>query len=189
MDTFHQLLEQGLEVKLNAVVMEGKNTEDLIPLAQLSRQYPVSVRFIEEMPFNGGGTHDPKLAWNHVRILNALKAHYPNLYKINDGPFSTSSNYGIPGHLGNVGIIAAFSRTFCGTCNRIRLTAQGVLRTCLYDEGGLDVRALLRAGASDDKIRQAFRLAFANRSKDGFEAEARRNLHNPVSESMSTIGG
>ena len=189
MDTFHQLLGQGLEVKLNAVVMEGKNTEDLIPLAELSRQYPVSVRFIEEMPFNGGGAHYPKLTWNHVRILNALKAHYPNLYKINDGPFSTSSQYGIPGHPGNIGIIAAFSRTFCGTCNRIRLTAQGVLRTCLYDESGLDVRALLRAGASDHEIRQAFRLAFANRAKDGFEAEARRNLHNPVSESMSTIGG
>lgn len=189
MDTFHQLLEEGLEVKLNAVVMEGKNTEDLIPLAQLSRQYPVSVRFIEEMPFNGEGAHYPKLTWNHIRILAALKAHYPNLYKIDDGPFSTSYNYGIPGHLGNVGIIAAFSRTFCGSCNRIRLTAQGVLRTCLYDESGLDVRALLRAGASDQEIRQAFRLAFASRAKDGFEAESRRNLHNPVSESMSTIGG
>jgi cyclic pyranopterin phosphate synthase len=189
MDTFHRLLDQSIEVKLNAVVMEGKNTEDLIPLAELTRQYPVSVRFIEEMPFNGEGSHYSKLVWNHVRILESLKGHYPDLYKIKDGPSSTSYNYAIPGHPGNIGIIAAFSRTFCGTCNRIRLTAQGMLRTCLYDEGGLDVRALLRSGATDEEIRQAFREAFSNRAKDGFEAEGRRHLNNPVSESMSTIGG
>jgi cyclic pyranopterin phosphate synthase len=189
MDTFHRLLNQGIEVKLNAVVMEGKNTRDLIPLAELAKQYPVSVRFIEEMPFNGEGSHYSKLVWNHVRILESLKEHYPDLYKIKDEPYSTSYNYGIPGYLGNLGIIAAFSRTFCGTCNRIRLTAQGMLRTCLYDEGGLDVRALLRSGATDEKIWQAFRGTFSNRAKDGFEAEGRRHLNNPVTESMSTIGG
>jgi molybdenum cofactor biosynthesis protein A len=189
LDTFHQLLDAGIEVKLNAVVMEGKNTEDLIPMTELTRKYPVSVRFIEEMPFNGEGAHYPKLTWNHVRILEMLRAHYPDLYKVQDGAFSTSYNYGIPGHQGTVGIIAAFSRTFCGSCNRIRMTAQGLLKTCLYDEGSLDVRALLRSGASNEEIQQAFRTAFALRAKDGFEAEARRRLNNPVSESMSTIGG
>lgn len=189
MDTLHRLLEQDLEVKLNAVVMEGKNTDDLIPMTELTRQHPVSLRFIEEMPFNGEGAHYPKLTWNHVRILETLRAHYPDLHKIPDGPYSTSYNYAIPGYLGNVGIIAAFSRTFCGTCNRIRLTAQGLLKTCLYDDGVLDVRQLLHEGATDEEVRQAFLRAFAHRPKDGFEAEAHRKLSNPVSESMSTIGG
>jgi molybdenum cofactor biosynthesis protein A len=189
MDTLYGLLEQGIEVKLNAVVMEGKNTDDLIPMTDLTRQYPISMRFIEEMPFNGEGAHYPKLTWNHVRILETLRTHYPDLYKISDGRFSTSYNYAIPGHMGNVGIIAAFSRTFCGTCNRIRLTAQGQLKTCLYDYGVLDVRQLLRSGVADEEVRQAFRRAFAHRAKDGFEAESQRRLTNPVSESMSTIGG
>ncbi|MES2731113.1 MAG: GTP 3',8-cyclase MoaA [Bacteroidota bacterium] len=189
LDTLHQLLAHDIEVKLNAVVMEGKNIEDLIPITELTRQYPVSVRFIEEMPFNGEGAHYPKLHWNHVRILETLRAQYPDLYKITDEPFSTSYNYAIPGHRGNFGVIAAFSRTFCGTCNRIRLTAQGQLKTCLYDDGVLDVRELLRAGATDQEIRQAFLTAFAHRAKDGFEAEANRKLSNPISESMSTIGG
>ena len=112
--------------------------------------------------------------------------HYPTLQKTGDGPFSTSYDYQIPGYEGTLGIIAAFSRTFCGTCNRIRLTAQGVLKTCLYDSGVLNVRDLLRSGASDTELADAFRLAFAQRAANGFEAE---KLRAPVSESMATIGG
>jgi molybdenum cofactor biosynthesis enzyme MoaA len=85
-----------------------------------------------------------------------------------------------------LGVIAAFSRTFCGTCNRIRLTAQGTLKTCLYDDGVLDVRALLRDGATDDDLTAAFLKAFAHRPATGFEAERQRDV---VSESMATIGG
>ncbi|MBC7923905.1 MAG: radical SAM protein, partial [Ferruginibacter sp.] len=81
LDTLHALLAHGIDVKLNAVVMDGQNTDDLIPLTQLTRQHPVSVRFIEEMPFNGEGAHYPKLVWNHVRILETLRAHYPDLQK------------------------------------------------------------------------------------------------------------
>lgn len=186
LNTLDALLEAGVAVKINAVVMEGKNTDDLGPLAELSRHSGVSVRFIEEMPFNGEGSHYPVLHWTHRRILNELQSLYPGLHKIQDGPFSTSYDYQIPGYAGNVGIIAAFSRTFCGTCNRIRLTAQGTLKTCLYDNGVLDVRALLRAGATDTDVRAAFLKAFAHRPANGFEAEEKRGA---VTESMSTIGG
>ena len=186
LNTLDKLLQANIAVKINAVVMDGQNTEDIGPLAELSRQAGVSVRFIEEMPFNGEGTHYPVLHWTHKRILNELQSLYPGLRKIQDGPFSTSYDYQIPGYPGNIGIIAAFSRTFCGTCNRIRMTAQGTLKTCLYDNGVLDVRALLRSGASDSEVIAAFLKAFAHRPANGFEAERERG---PVTESMSTIGG
>jgi molybdenum cofactor biosynthesis protein A len=189
METFHLLLEQGIGVKINAVVMEGQNTQDLIPLAELSRDYPVSVRFIEEMPFNGEGNHYPVLVWDHVKIVETLKGYFPALHKIPDGPGSTSYNYAIPGHQGTVGVIAAYSRTFCGTCNRIRITAQGSLKTCLYDKGVLDLRHLLRSGASDDVLREALVNAFTHRAKNGFEAEEQSRFLMPTFESMSTIGG
>jgi len=188
LDCFHALLEHQIPTKINVVVMEGKNTQDIIPLTELTRQYPVSVRFIEEMPFNGEGSHYPVLVWTHRKILEVLKQQYPTIEKLPDPPASTSYNYRIPGHQGTVGIIAAFSRTFCGTCNRIRLTAQGTLKTCLYDQGVLDIKQIVRDGASDETIRQAFEKAFRNRAKDGYEAEQRRGEQS-VSESMSTIGG
>ncbi len=186
LNTLDALLTNDIAVKINAVVMEGQNTDDLLALAELTRQAPVSVRFIEEMPFNGEGSHYPVLNWTYQRILAELQQLYPDLEKRSDEPFSTANTYQIRGYAGNLGIIAAFSRTFCGTCNRIRLTAQGTLKTCLYDNGVLDVRALLRNGATDDELTAAFLQAFAHRPKNGFEAEQHRGV---VTESMATIGG
>ena len=88
-----------------------------------------------------------------------------------------------------MGVIAAYSRTFCGTCKRIRLTPQGLLKTCLYDSGVFNVRDLIRAGATDEDLRHTFLEAIGNRAKDGHEAEQRRFAGLPVGESMTTIGG
>ena len=189
MNTLNLLLEHQIPVKVNAVVMEGKNIEDILPLIELSKNNAVDIRFIEEMPFNGEGNHYPTLNWTHKKILQYIASHYPSLEKIQDAPYSTSYSYKVPGYKGSIGIIAAFSRTFCGTCNRIRVTAQGTLKTCLYDDGVLDIRQLLRASASDEEIKQHLLVAFKSRPKDGFEAEGKRKNHLPVSESMSTIGG
>jgi cyclic pyranopterin phosphate synthase len=189
MNTLNLLMEHQMPVKINAVVMDGKNIEDILPLVELTRLNKIDVRFIEEMPFNGEGNHYPTLHWTYKKILEYIKGHYPEIVKIPDPEFSTSSNYQIPGHKGNLGIIAAFSRTFCGTCNRIRVTAQGMLKTCLYDDGVLDIRQLLRADLKDDALKVKLLSAFQNRAKDGFEAEASRKNKIPVSESMSTIGG
>ncbi|MCG8328199.1 MAG: GTP 3',8-cyclase MoaA [Chitinophagales bacterium] len=189
MHTMDELLRYGIKTKVNAVVMENKNTEDLIPLAELARHQPIDVRFIEEMPFNGAGSHYPVLAWNHRHILDHLRQHYPEIERLPDPPSSTSANYRVPGFKGKIGIIAAFSRTFCGTCNRIRITPQGMLKTCLYDEGIFNVRSLMRAGATNEQMRDAFLDALNHRAKDGWEAERNRNFGSPVSESMSTIGG
>jgi molybdenum cofactor biosynthesis enzyme MoaA len=184
--TLESLLAHDIRVKINAVVMDGQNIQDLHPLAELARTQPIDVRFIEEMPFNGEGNHYPKLVWTHQRILQELHTFYPDLYALPATPNATANVYQVPSYAGTLGIIAAYTRTFCGTCNRIRLTAQGTLKTCLYDNGVLDIRALLRAGATDADLTAAFLRAFAHRPANGFEAEANRP---EVSESMAMIGG
>jgi len=186
--TLQQLMASKIPVKINAVVMEGKNTDDLIPMVELTRHHPISVRFIEEMPFNGEGNHYPQLTWTYKKILAWIQQHYPNIEKMKDEPHATSYTYKVPGFQGDVGVIAAFSRTFCGTCNRIRVTAQGVLKTCLYDDGVLNIKDLMRSSVSDEYIKVELQKAFATRPKDGFEAELQRK-NKSVHESMSTIGG
>ena len=186
--TLDALLAADIQVKINAVVMDGQNIEDLLPLAELTRELPVDVRFIEEMPFNGG-SHAATLPWDHRRIRAHLEAHLGALLPLPTPAGATASEYRLAGHRGTVGIIAAYSRTFCGTCNRIRLTAEGGLKTCLYDQGVLDVRALLRDGSSDAAIVAALTSAFRHRAADGFAAERQRPLHQLSFESMSTIGG
>ncbi len=188
-ETLLQLLNAEIPVKINAVVMDGKNIKDILPLVELTREHAVSVRFIEEMPFNGEGNHYTSLPWTYKKILELIQNQYPAIERLPDPPHSTSYNYKIPDHVGDIGIIAAFSRTFCGTCNRIRVTAQGVLKTCLYDEGVLNIRNLMREGSSDTEIKTELLKAFSNRPKDGFEAEERRQSGAPAIESMSTIGG
>lgn len=183
---FQLLMKHNIPVKLNAVVMEGKNEEDILPLVELTRLYPIAVRFIEEMPFNGGD-HAASLSWTYTRILEKIREQYL-LEKLPDEKHATAYSYQVPGFVGNIGVIAAFSRTFCGSCNRIRLTAQGVLKTCLYDNGVMNIRDLLRAGKSDEEIKEVLVQVFQNRPKDGFEAEEKRK-NVPVTESMSTIGG
>jgi cyclic pyranopterin phosphate synthase len=141
------------------------------------------------MPFNGQGSHYNTLPWNYVRILEKIREQFPSIEKIPDPEFSTSYNYQIPGHLGQVGIIAAYSRTFCGTCNRIRITPLGELKTCLYDGGVLNIKDMIREGMPDESIQIALRSAFGNRAKDGFAAEKNRKEKSGLHESMATIGG
>lgn len=187
--TLNLLLEHGIPVKVNTVVMDGKNTDDILPLADFTKYNPITVRFIEEMPFNGGTTHGSGLVWSHRKIFDHLRNRYPDIEKLSDPQHSTALHYRIPGHQGLLGIIPAFSRTFCGTCNRIRLTAQGMLKTCLYDDGVLDVKGALRSGLSDEALRLQLIDVFKRRAKNGFEAEATRKKHLSAFESMSTIGG
>jgi len=188
MSTFQALIESGIETKINAVVMNGKNIDDIIPFVHLTKDKPVAIRFIEEMPFNGTGMRADGLPWNHKRILDEIKREFPQIEKQDDPAFSTSANYQVPGFKGTVGIIAAYSRTFCGTCNRLRITPQGLLKTCLYDGGIFNIRDLMRQNASDEQVKAALVDAIGHRAKDGWEAESQQR-DRPITESMSTIGG
>ncbi|MBK8503688.1 MAG: GTP 3',8-cyclase MoaA [Saprospiraceae bacterium] len=187
MSTFHQLLDEGIKTKINMVVMAGRNTEDIVPMASLAQKYPVEVRYIEEMPFNGSSNASGHTVWDHFKILDALQTVYPDITAKVMKPGATATSYEVPGFAGSLGIIAAYSRTFCGTCNRLRITPQGMIRTCLYDEGIFNIRDLMRQGATDQQLQDAVVQAVSRRAKDGFEAEKMRS--NLPSESMSTIGG
>ncbi len=184
MQTMDELMRHNIEVKINAVVMDGKNTRDIIPLVNLTKDLPVNVRFIEEMPFNGGDKHYTVLDWDHLKIFETIRGHFPSIQKIPDPAYSTSYNYHIPGHKGNVGIIAAYTRSFCGTCNRIRITPQGMLKTCLYDNGVLNIKNMVRDGLDDAALQTTLLTAISKRAKDGWEAEKGK-----VHESMAAIGG
>ena len=187
--TLEALLAHDIPVKINTVVMSGKNDEDILSMVELAREQNVSVRFIEEMPFNGAGLRPEQIQdfWSYGRIMDLIRSVYPEIYRLHDEPNSTSYNYQIPNFKGTIGVIAAFSRTFCGTCNRIRVTPTGGFKTCLYDDGVFNVRDMMRQKLSDEQIKLLISQALQNRALDGFEAE--RNRKNLVSESMTTIGG
>lgn len=185
MRTLYALVDAGIRTKINAVIMEGVNEEDILPLAKLSKELPIDVRFIEEMPFNGRGDRHA-IKWNRKGLMEALENGLGTLHRITDEPNTTAENYSAEGHLGSVGIIAAWSRTFCGSCNRIRLTPSGQMKTCLYGRNELDLRELMRKQASTQEIALAIEHAVLHKKRDGLEAESDRT---PVEESMATIGG
>ncbi len=188
MQTFHGLIERNIKTKINMVVMDGKNTDDILPMLSLAKQHAVEVRFIEEMPFNGDKNHQVTPRWNHQKILHHIEEQYGKATPIASSPGATARLYKIDTFAGSIGIIPAFSRTFCDTCNRLRITSQGTIKSCLYDEGVLDLRHYLRKGATDDEIKQLLAKAVNQKAKDGFEAEKSRSKKG-IEESMSTIGG
>lgn len=180
------LLQAGFEVKLNCVLSSAHNTSDIIPFIELTKHHALAVRFLEEMPFNGGGHVNTGL-WNQHDIYAYIHNHYGNIAAMENGANATAVNYRVPGYTGSFGIIPAFSRTFCGTCNRIRLSATGELRTCLYGPPAVNLRDMLRSGASKQALENIIIQAVADRLKDGHEAEAIRR--ETVYDSMAVLGG
>ncbi len=187
MACLHEMLRYNLDIRLNCVVMQDRNIDDIIPMVELAKDQNISVRFIEEMPFNGHGEYYPNLVWNHQKILDHITEKYPDIEKLNDPPYSTSKNYRINGFAGSFGIIAAYTRTFCGSCNRIRITPEGTFKTCLYDQGIFNLKTFMRQGATDEQIITAIKEALAHKAVNGKMAESNRSKN--VFESMSTIGG
>ncbi|AZA98449.1 GTP 3',8-cyclase MoaA [Chryseobacterium joostei] len=188
MKTLDSLLEHDIKVKINTVVMENQNIEDIIPLVLLTKQLPIDVRFIEEMPFNGNDA-DISLKWNYPQIYQHIKDHFPEIEKTEDPKSSTSYNYKIPGFKGDVGIIAAYTRSFCGDCNRIRITPLGVLRTCLYEGTGINLKDEMRSGKTDEELKNIIVNTIQNKPKDGWEAQKFNLTESQIHQSMATIGG
>jgi len=187
-NAMNEMLDFGFHVKLNVVVIDGINTDEVNSFVSLTKDLNIDVRFIEEMPFNGQGIiHSSH--WNDKQILFEIKRKYPQLTKLKDPDYSTAIHYQVPGFRGKIGIIAAYSRNFCGTCNRLRLTTQGLLQTCLYSHGGIDLKAMLREGWPDEAIENAIKSAVNNRHKDGWEAEKEAFTMFPSHSSMAKIGG
>lgn len=185
MDNVHQLIKNDFNVKINCVVMTGQNTEDIIPFINFANEYNVDVRFLEEMPFNGDNKGFERLEWDYVKIMEHIKTHFQNISRLPALPSSTSQNYSIENKKGSFGIIPSFSRTFCGTCNRIRVSAKGELQTCLYTNESAKFKNILAQSTNTEAIKPYILKAINTRFKDGFEAEEK----NEFKKSMSLIGG
>lgn len=186
-ESLFALQNSTMKLKVNMVVMNGQNEHEIVDMARLTTNKRMQVRFIEEMPFNGT-SRNVQPHWNWKRIHSTLLEAFPKMEALEGKDGDTAQTYKVPGFCGTLGIIPAFSRTFCGTCNRIRITATGSLNTCLYGDGVLSVRDLLRSDISDNEVLAHLKTAFNQRHKDGFAAEKTRQ-NQEIQESMSTIGG
>lgn len=180
------LIDANIPLRINMVVMSEQNAHELIHFAEWAFRQKIDIRFIEEMPFNGSDTHHP-MVWTHARIEEELRRHFALERPLKQEHGETAAYYTSPGMLGRIGIIAAYTRSFCGSCNRLRLTPQGELLTCLYSDRGVSLRDTLRSGASDDELMELIRSAVRNKERNGHEAEQQRQT--ALGQSMARIGG
>ena len=181
----NKAVEAGLRVKVNCVPIAGLNDTEIVDFAQLTEDMPVDVRFIEFMP---AGVGEGLEGISSEEILSRLMEAYPDLtqntHKRGFGP----ARYFKSGKMrGSIGIIDALGSCFCPTCNRVRLTSDGYLKLCLFHDDGLDLRGMLRGGASDSEIEAAFAGAILRKPERyalGGNAGPDKSIKN-----MSQIGG
>jgi len=178
-------LELDFKINVNTVLLKDTTEEECVQLMTWSLEKGINLRFIEEMPFNGQGIQ-PDWHWNWRRIEEMFFDHFPLLTKMEPALNSTSVSFQIESKKGSVGYIAAYSRTFCGTCNRLRLTPDGRLHHCLYSEKFYPLLDELRKGKEEYEIFHEINIFVKGKSINGFEAE-KENQH--FGMSMAKIGG
>jgi len=140
-------------VKLNAVIVRGVNEDQVVPLAGLARDLGVEMRFIEFMPLDSGHTWDRRRVVTGDEVLALIDAEWGLVARGRDEPSATALMYEFAdGAPGRIGLISPVSRPFCGACSRLRLTADGRVRPCLFSHEEWDLRSLLRSGADDAAI-------------------------------------
>jgi cyclic pyranopterin phosphate synthase len=172
-------------IKVNAVGLRGFTEDEILPFAEFAREHPYEVRFIEFMPL------DADRAWDIDRVLTgeeiraAIHAVYP-LEPEPREPHATARVYRFADGRGRIGLINPVSEPFCGDCDRIRLTAEGKLRTCLFSVAETDLRGPLRSGATDEDLERIVRDAV-------WRKELKHRVNEPgfvrPARSMSAIGG
>ena len=174
-------------IKLNAVAVRGLIEEDLVPLAQFGRMHGIEVRFIEFMPLDADGQWQRDKVLFAADILETLSYEIAPLVTVPDQDTrAPASEFMFSDGVGRIGIIASVSRPFCMSCNRIRLTADGKLRNCLFALDELDVKAVMRSGGSDDEIIQLIRRSVHDKW-EGHEINTARFVQ-PL-RPMYAIGG
>lgn len=187
MQCLDKMLSLNFNIKINAVVINGLNSSEIGEMAAKTKDLPIEMRFIEEMPFNGNGEIKP-LRWNYIRIEEEIRKVHPLFEEMSTPKTETARKFKLPAAKGTIGIIPAYSRTFCGSCNRMRISASGRIRSCLYDKDGADLKSVLRHGGSEDELAQVFYDTFDKRAVDGFAAQE-RSAFSHLTENMSSIGG
>lgn len=155
LDGIDAAVAAGLQpVKVNCVMVRGLNDDEILDFAEFGRDKGVELRFIEWMPLDGGGTWSAEQVVPAAEILAAIDARWPLAELHGDGA-EPAETYDYADGAGRVGVIASVTRPFCESCDRVRLTAEGQLRNCLFSVRETDLRAILRSGGSDDDLAAA----------------------------------
>jgi cyclic pyranopterin phosphate synthase len=172
-------------IKVNAVAIRGFTEQEVLPFARFAREHPYEVRFIEYMPLDGDRAWDMTQVLTGAEIFDAINKHFP-LEPAERAPHATARTHRFADGIGKIGLINPVSEPFCGDCDRIRLTADGRLRTCLFSLNETDLRTPLRAGATDDDLEQLIRDAI-------WRKELKHRVNEPgfvqPARTMSAIGG
>ena len=179
-------LEMDMEVKLNIVLIKGVNDKEINDFIQLTKHKKLTIKFIEFMPFKGN-----KWDWSKgvgkEEILNQIAERFGKVEELENPKHSTSSNFKIPGHLGSFAIVSTITNPFCDQCNRIRLTADGKMKNCLFANSETDLLTPLRNGDKmDDLIINAIKTK--KYSRDGMDVKMDAE-HYEKNRSMISIGG
>ena len=172
-------------IKVNAVAIRGFTEQEVIPFARFAREHPYEVRFIEYMPLDGDRSWDMTQVLTGAEIFDAINEVFP-LAPAQRAPHATARTHRFADGVGQIGLINPVSEPFCGDCDRIRLTADGRLRTCLFSLNETDLRTPLRTGATDDDLEQLIRDAV-------WRKELKHRVNEPgfvqPARTMSAIGG
>ena len=191
MNNIHLLLRENFQVKINVVVMRGINDHEIADFINWTKELNVQVRFIEFMPFDGNQWNwNKKVSYNEILDTVTKYYDYENVERLEGKPNDTTKNFRINNFTGSFGIISSVTNPFCDTCNRIRLTADGKIKNCLFSQDESDLLTALRNGQDIEKIIQA-NLLNKQASRGGiksFKDPAQVKLYT-ANRSMTTIGG
>ena len=133
----------GIKLKINCVVMRGLNEREILPFVELGKDQDIETRFIEYMPFDGNKWSEKKMM-SYQEMLAIIRERYPDVQRVQDHPNDTSKTFKVPGFVGRIGFITSMTENFCGTCNRLRITSDGNIKVCLFDNGEVSLRDILR---------------------------------------------
>ncbi|XP_061378499.1 molybdenum cofactor biosynthesis protein 1 isoform X1 [Danaus plexippus] len=160
-------------VKINTVLMKGFNDDEICDFIELTRDRDMDIRFIEFMPFSGNRWEKGERMVSEKDAISAAIERYGDLIPLPPTPCRTATLWQVPGYTGRVGFISSMTKPFCSTCNRLRLTADGNLKVCLFGESETNLRDAIRAGVNDDDIETLVRSAL-RRKLPRHAAEPRR---------------
>ncbi|XP_012496352.1 PREDICTED: molybdenum cofactor biosynthesis protein 1 isoform X5 [Propithecus coquereli] len=165
MEGIHKAIELGYNpVKVNCVVMRGLNEDELLDFVALTEGLPLDVRFIEYMPFDGNKWNFKKMV-SYKEMLDSIRQQWPELEKLPEEESSTAKAFKIPGFQGQISFITSMSEHFCGTCNRLRITADGSLKVCLFGNSEVSLRDHLRAGACEQELLRIIQAAVGRKKR------------------------
>jgi molybdenum cofactor biosynthesis protein A len=184
------LINEGIHVKVNAVAIKGTNDDEILDFIEWTKEKPIHVRFIEFMPFDGNNWDWSKgISYKEILVM-AQKAYGEDVERLKDSLNDTAKNFRIKGYKGTFAIISSVTNPFCDTCNRLRLTADGKIKNCLFSNQETDLLSALRAGEDvEHLIRQSVINKKAKRAgMDSFEQFANPD-NNQENRSMIKIGG